>query len=258
MKKGIVPIIFRIIGILMFAAAAIAFVLPMTANVINLGNLVGLSISLLLMAILIFWKTTCRWICVIRQKKGGRIFLIVVSVLCAIVLVTALALTALMIVGAHKTTDKDTTVVVLGCAVNGDQPSRMLRARLDEAYAYLVEHPQAVAVLTGGLGTGDTITESECMYRYLTEKGISPDRLYKEERSTTTQENLLYTKEIVQEKGLCADLLLVTNEFHEYRAIQIAKKLGMQAYALPAKSAPMLLLTYYVRELFAILYEWAS
>ena len=59
-------------------------------------------------------------------------------------------------------------VVVLGAAVHGDVPSLALTHRLEGAYEYLNTHPDAVAILSGGKGKGENISEAECMYFRLT------------------------------------------------------------------------------------------
>lgn len=256
MIKKIIKAVVKILLILLLIVGIVAFVAPMAINVINIGNIVGLLLCLLLLAAVIFFDSLrtllkCWW-----SKKLGRILLSVAAAIGGLVVILAMLLTGLMIGGALKKPVGDPTVVVLGCAVNYDHPSAMLASRLDSAYDYLVDHPDAVAILTGGHDPQDAISEAECMYRYLIEKGIAADRLYKEERSTSTYENLLFSEEIIAENALNRELLLVTNEFHEYRAIHIASNLGFEAYALPAPSKLVLLPTYYVRELMAIVREW--
>ena len=90
----------------------------------------------------------------------------------------------------------------------------------------------------------------------LTEKGIARDRLYKEDRSTSTRENLLYSKKIIEEKNLDPQVIIVTNEFHEYRASVIAEHTGIKPSAVCGKTAWWLLPTYYLRELYGIVFEW--
>ena len=90
----------------------------------------------------------------------------------------------------------------------------------------------------------------------LTEKGIAQDRLYKEDRSTSTRENLLYSKKIIEEKNLDPQVIIVTNEFHEYRASVIAEHTGIKPSAVCGKTAWWLLPTYYLRELYGIVFEW--
>ena len=132
----------------------------------------------------------------------------------------------------------------------------MLMERLEAAYDYLTEHEDSACVLSGGQGPGESISEAECMYRYLVAKGIDPARLYREDRSTDTKENLMFSKQVIEENGLYPVIAITTSEFHEYRAGQIAKSLDMEYGAVSGRTAIWLFPTYYVRELYAILAEW--
>ena len=68
-------------------------------------------------------------------------------------------------------------MVVLGAGVRGDVPSLSLRNRIDAAYDYLTEHPDVTAILSGGQGEGENITEAQCMFDHLTAMGIDESRL---------------------------------------------------------------------------------
>ena len=149
---------------------------------------------------------------------------------------------------------ENTTAVVLGCSVKGERPSRILEERLEAAYDYLEQNPEAFCVLSGGQGPGEDISEAECMYRYLTERGIAPERLILEDASTTTEENLKYSAALLEERGIGGDITIVTSEFHEYRANQVAERLGITSYSTPSHTFFVYLPTYYVRELYGILY----
>lgn len=94
------------------------------------------------------------------------------------------------------------------------------------------------------------------MYRYLTGRGISADRLYIEDKSVSTRENLMFSGKIIEAENLNSDIAVVTNEFHVYRASMAADDLGMNSYAVPAKTTWKLFPTYYFRELFGVMYEW--
>ena len=104
-----------------------------------------------------------------------------------------------MISAANRKPPKNATLIVLGCRVYGERASLSMVERLEAAYEYLQENPQAVCVLSGGMGSGENITEAECMYRYLVDKGITSRRLYKEEESTSTIENLKFSLELINE-----------------------------------------------------------
>jgi len=148
-------------------------------------------------------------------------------------------------------------VIVLGAGVNGTQPSLTLRTRLDAALEYLEDYPDIPVVLTGGQGYGENITEAQCMYNYLTARGVDPARIILEERATSTAENFAFSKPLLQEAGIepATNLIaVVTNDFHIYRANFIAVRQGyVFAFGVPAE-LPWLHLevNYYVREAFAM------
>jgi len=91
---------------------------------------------------------------------------------------------------------------------------------------------------------------------YSVEKGIDANRLYREEKSTNTRENLLFAKEVIEQNGLEPEIAIATSEYHVYRAGLIAESLDMEYTSVPGKTAIWLFPTYYIRELYGILYEW--
>lgn len=145
-------------------------------------------------------------------------------------------------------------VVVLGAHVKGTVPSRALKKRLDKAAEYADENPDTLLILSGGQGTGEDITEAECMRRYLVEHGISDTRLILEEKSTDTRQNLIYSHEI---SGCgSANTGILSNNFHVYRAIKLAQKQGYtHARGIAAPSDSLMQAHYVVREVFALVKE---
>ena len=146
---------------------------------------------------------------------------------------------------------------MLGAGVNGTQPSLSLRTRLDAAAVYLTAHPDIPAVLTGGQGYGEEITEAACMYDYLTERGIDADRLILEEAASNTAENFAFSRELLKEAGVdpSADTVaVVTNDFHIARAKLLAARNGYgDAVGIPAELPwAHLEVNYYLREAFAM------
>lgn len=175
-------------------------------------------------------------------------------------------------------------VVVLGAQVRGEVPTLVLNARIQSAAEYLTENPNAVAVASGGKGTGENISEAEAIRRGLIKLGISEDRILMEDRSTSTAENLRYSAEVIQryEAGLGENgqtllqeqdaaaegtgtakvrfvprnVVIVTNDFHVFRAVNLAKNLGYKnASGLGATDFFAVTVQYYVREFFAVLAE---
>ena len=141
-------------------------------------------------------------------------------------------------------------LIVLGCQVRGTVPSRMLRQRIDAAADYLQTYPDAVAIVSGGMGPGEDISEAECMYNCLVAAGIAPERILLEDRATSTMENLRYSLALLDEGSSVA---IVSNEFHLYRADQMARQLGLSPALVPASTEyPILLTSYFLREILAV------
>ena len=207
--------------------------------------------------------------CLVGYKFGG-LFLLGLSALVPIfhflrqtflrrVLTALLALgfVALSITGgtiarsAEGSSDPEADyLIVLGCQVNGTAPSLMLRQRIDAAADYLNTYPDAVAIVSGGMGPGESITEAECMYNCLTAAGIDPARIILEDRATSTMENLRFSMEFLEPGSTVA---IVSNEFHLYRAGQMAENLGIDAALIPADTElPILHASYSLREIFAV------
>ena len=147
-------------------------------------------------------------------------------------------------------------VVVLGAQIQGDQPSLTLKKRLDRAYEYLTEHPEASAFVSGGQGPGEAITEAECMRRALVRRGVDESRLYPEERSTSTQENLRYSRAILEELGvdLTQRVAIVTSDYHLCRARLMwgGDTAAVPAHLPSALYFQCLTVNYFIREAFGL------
>ena len=245
---------------LVLAAVGLLFFLwffaPVFAGVCNIGNVTGMAASAMLVCFGLFFSPVSAWLRRFSGTRGGRAVCVAAALLAAAVLLTALAETALMVRAAHNQPPENATAIVLGCKVNGTKPSTVLSERIDAAYRYLQENPGAVCVLSGGRGKDERISEAECMLRELTGKGIAPERLLLEDASTDTRENLEYSMALLRERGLEGPVTIVTSEFHAYRAGRTAERLGITAYSTPSRTFFLYLPTFYVRELYGILYYW--
>ena len=233
------------------------FVLPVVLyGIISLGNVVGAALFFLIILYGLNFEKVNTKIKKFSIKKNGKI---IISLVCAVIFaaVSLIAVeTVLMVGAAGKDPAPDSTVVVLGCKANGENPSRMLLRRLQATKKFLDENPEAMCVVSGGQGSDETISEAQCMYGWLVKNGISPDRIFREDKSTSTRENLLFSKAIIEKENLNGEITIVTNEFHQYRAGRIADALGIEHAAVSGMTPVVLFPTYYVRELFAVVYEW--
>ena len=149
---------------------------------------------------------------------------------------------------AKGETDLD-YVLVLGAQVRGDHVSRALEDRLKTAKAYLEENPETKAVLSGGQGPGENLTEAQAMYDWLVAHDVAADRLIMEDRSTTTWENMTFSKALIPEDAGQVHIGIVTNNFHVYRGVMLAKRCGFtNACGIAAKSHSLMQLHFMVRE----------
>ncbi len=253
MKKRILRIVLIAIGVL----GLIWFLTPFAVGrIMNLGNGTGAVIMALIIAYGVFMPQISQAIKKLYAKNVGKVILTGILVIVVAVVSMAAVETIFMINAATAKPSENATVVVLGCRAYGSRPSIMLASRLDAAYEYLTEHPDAICIVSGGQGPDESMPEAECMYLYLTDKGIEPERIYQENRSTSTRENLLFSQEIIEAEGLNPEIAIVTNEYHEYRAGMVADALEMEYSAVSARTPLWLFPTYYIRELYGIIYEW--
>ena len=151
-------------------------------------------------------------------------------------------------------------VIVLGAAVYGETPSISLRHRCDRAAKHLLNNPLAMGVVSGGQGEGEDISEAECMRRYLVSKGVADSRILPEERSTSTLENLTFSKSVIEEHGGDSRrVAIVSSPYHLYRAKRMASSLGMEADGLPGSDGYAVYMTgMYIREALAVWKLWIT
>ena len=239
--------------LLLITGALLVLYTVLTSFVCNftLGLVLPAIIGLPLLMIGIFWKP-----CTVFFAQGfGRAVKIVLICGYALFLATFAAVT-MRITGriADVPAPGADCVIVLGAAVRGEKPSATFRARLDCAYDYLECNPQTKVIVTGGKGHDEKIAEAEAARRYLEGRGISGERILMEDKSASTQENLLFAKEILQrEFAQEARLILVSSDYHLYRAQLVAKALGLDVETMGNPSIPYLIPNFYLREYVAVM-----
>lgn len=248
--------IIHILTILIGAVFFIWFSIPLfTHRILNIGNLTGLVVSGILLFGGIFYKNFQQGIFYLQKNFLGKCVIGIVIAVISVVVITAIIETVFIVKASIKKPKENATLIVLGCKVYGEHASRSLRERLDAALIYLEENPDSQCIVSGGMGEGEKISEAECMYRYLIKKGIHSSRIIKEDKSTSTRENLRFSKKIIEERGLSKNIAIATSDYHQYRASKIAKTLGFSVGAVPGHTAWWLFPTFYVRELYGILYQ---
>ena len=144
-------------------------------------------------------------------------------------------------------------VIILGAAVKGETVSPLLKKRLDKGIEYLNRFPDAKAVVTGGKGFGEDITEAEAMRRYLVSAGIGPDRILLEDKATSTMENFQFSRVLLPDMagGGKPRVMIVTSDFHMLRAKMLARRNGLTAYGITCGTPITVRVNSYAREYLA-------
>ena len=157
----------------------------------------------------------------------------------------------------HITGDPQ-VMVILGCRVMpGGEPSMLLQDRLETALDYLEEDPDILVVVSGGQGSNEPVSEAVCMAGWLEERGISEDRIFQEDQSSNTKENLIFSKDLLAREGIDVgetDVLVVSNGFHLTRARMLAERFGygeVSTLAAPSSHIPSRI-QMYIREPLAL------
>ncbi len=141
-------------------------------------------------------------------------------------------------------------LIVLGCAVRGTTPSIAMRDRVCAAADYLKENPHTIAILSGGQGPGEDISEAEAMARLIEAAGIERSRCLLEEKSASTDENLRFSVDMIDGGTEGKSIVICSSEYHIYRARTMSEHFfGQRFEGLPAKSRlPVSRINYFMRE----------
>ncbi len=178
--------------------------------------------------------------------------------LCGMALVLVCASTLLIYGRSDSATHNEDAIIVLGAGIHGERVSLTLRDRLNAAITCYEQNPDAVIVVSGGQGPQEDISEALAMERYLIEHGVPADHILKEDRSTSTAENFAFSKVLLDERfGDGYSAVYVTNDFHIFRAGQIARDAGLSNMNhVHSNTVWYLVVPSCLRECVAVLYYW--
>ncbi len=217
----------------------------------NIGNIIEIGIGSLMTCYGIFYDN-------INTKCTIGIFKIVKIMFFSLLM-------AMCVVGLIIFASKDVNVakfnenavIVLGCGINGNKISLALKKRLDKCIEYIEKNREAIIIVSGGQGPQETITEALAMERYLIDKGVAGSKIIKEDNSTSTYENFKLSKKILDEIFITPyNIAYITNDYHSYRAGEIAKVVGFDAKSYSSGTEINLLPSTYSREVLALIKFW--
>ena len=192
----------------------------------------------------------------LKNEKAAKLLRRILTVCVCIGFVVAAVTGCFIIHAAFGDAEQDCDyIVVLGAGVNGTVPSLSLWERINAAYDYLSAHPDSIAVVSGGKGNGEDITEALCMYNELTKMGIDGSRVWMEDQATSTFENLKFSMAMIEEKtGSRPNTIgIVSSEYHLFRAGLFADAQNVESLGIPATTTwPHLRINYFIREIIAV------
>ena len=235
--------VIRIICILLGAFLVLDTILVSFLSNYNLGVILpaAIGLPLLLLGAFMhhmdggFWAFL-KWLLLICYALGA-VFLLVMGIL--------------MGTAGKRADEVDAdALIVLGAAVHGDRVTWVLSNRLDTAAEYLDAHPDTCCVVSGGQGSGETVTEASAMRKYLIEqKGIGASRILVEDKAESTKENFEFSKALIEQTlGKDAKIAFVTTDFHVFRARRVALKNGIDAEGIAAPDVWYIRLNNFLRE----------
>lgn len=137
-------------------------------------------------------------------------------------------------------------IIVLGAGLTGARVTPLLAARIDKGIELLYHNPDARLILSGGQGPGEEIAEGEAMARYAEQKDVSLEKIVVEGASTSTEENLLFSRELME--GNQPRAIVVTTAYHVFRALLLAKRQGLKCIGYGARTKWYFTLNALIRE----------
>ncbi len=249
MKRKTWTILLRIV---IFIISCIMIFWYTVSTIFNIGTVAGSLFFAWTGANCILWDKVSAVVQRMKQNKTAKIIYRVLCILFAVMLIWIVSLLGAMAYFANRQPEKNATVVVLGCQVRGDNPSLLLYKRIETAFEYLKTNPNTKCVASGGQGSDENISEAECIKKYLVNMGIDESRIYIENRSVNTNENIAFSADIIKKNGLNENMAIVTDGFHEMRAALIAKRMGYECGAVSSKTPLRYVSAFTTREVIAL------
>lgn len=237
-------------------AAAVFCVWICLPGFVNAGTLLGVLLSIIIALCGIFAPQLGRFLKWAWKHAAGKLGLISLGVILAVFLGICGYNGAMMARYSCVPIPQVKCVMILGCQVHGEDPGGELENRLNAALPLIQQNPGAPVIATGGQGRGESVTEAECMRRWLISHGVEESRIFTEGSSTSTAENFANSAPILSRLGIYDGIAVVTNDFHQYRAELNARSLGLSVGHYSAPTRALVFPNYLIRELAALFFEF--
>lgn len=222
---------------------------PLSVGVMNIFVLIPAFLGVILLVLPLIRKCFNR----LSENARSRIYRVFISLFIIAALFITTELTVIWANIPMGNAPAKSVVIVLGAQVVNSRPTLILAGRIKAAADYLTAHPDAVCIASGGRGTDEDISEAKCIRDTLvSDYHIDAARIYMDDASYNTSQNLENSAEIILANDLSTNVLLATDGFHMFRAKTLAGWKGLTPYSCPASTDRRLILYLYIRELIGI------
>lgn len=182
-----------------------------------------------------------------KGRLGTRLYVLIsLSAVYVLALVAVYLLSAALNLFHLKKRRGADYIIILGAGVIGTRVTPLLAARIDKGIELLHDNPNAVLIMSGGQGPGEDIAEGEAMARYAGQKGVDLGKIMVEGKSTSTEENLLFSRELMSRDR--PRVIVVTTAYHVFRALLLARRQGLKCVGFGAKTKWYFTLNALIRE----------
>ena len=238
--------IFPISVILLFFYSAFMIIIR---EKFSLRNLLLLGVGIGLTSYLLFWPRIAKFTYDYYVLNAIYVYvgLVILYFICLAVAYTASSTINLINLPLKKLD----YIVVLGAGLIGERVTPLLARRIDKGIKLLKKHKNAKIIMSGGQGADEVIAEAVAMKNYALEQGVSEEKIILENKSTNTYENLKFSYALMENEKRFA---LVTNYYHTFRALILAKVLGLKCVGYGAKTKFYFTANAFVREFIGYLY----
>lgn len=238
-----------IVCMLMFPVALIAVFFVEGIKVIKHegvkpANLLSMLFSILLYAYLSVWPMIGN----LRKNTLSTMIYVIIgfSAVYVLSLMAMYSLSAILnLIHLKKNRNAD-YIVVLGSGISGKTVTPLLAAWIERGIELLNCNSDAVLIMSGGQGHGEDIPESVAMAAYAVDKGVDAERIILEQKSVSTEENLLFSRKLMDKEA--PKIVIVTTAYHVFRALILAKQKGMKCVGFGAKTKWYFTLNALIRE----------
>lgn len=220
---------------------------PLVYKINHLGIIIPTTLGCLILTYTIFYKSF----------NMEKVFFLKIIYYCCILFYVLLFLSIFICLCFYKRPNidfyKNGTLIVLGCKIRENRPSRMLKKRLNKALVLLKKYENLNCIVSGGQGSDEDYAESFIMKKYLIEHGINKDRIFEENKSTNTFTNLFQSNIILEKNSLNENVIIVSDSFHLFRAYLYSKKLNMNSSCVACSTNILVWFSYMFREMLGII-----